>query len=93
LTPGRRQKIADIRLKAHPESFQVEPQGGRVFVNVPDANEIAVLDLATAKQTITWPTKNLRANFPLRSMPNVSRSWSCFGIRRSLPPSTFATVE
>ena len=65
IDPGRRQKIADIRLKAHPESFQVEPQGGRVFVNVPDANEIAVLDLATAKQTITWPTKNLRANFPL----------------------------
>jgi hypothetical protein len=65
IDPGRRQKIADIRLKAHPESFQVEPQGGRVFVNVPDANEIAVLDLATAKQTSTWATKNLRANFPL----------------------------
>ncbi|HKN59450.1 MAG TPA: hypothetical protein VJV97_11400 [Gemmatimonadaceae bacterium] len=65
IDPGRRQKITDIRLKAHPESFQVEPQGGRVFVNVPDANEIAVLDLATAKQTSTWPTRNLRANFPL----------------------------
>src|SRR5204862_6734246 len=62
---GRRPKVTAIRLKAHPESFQGEPQGGRVFVNVPDANEIAVLDLATAKQTRTWPTKNLRANFPL----------------------------
>jgi hypothetical protein len=65
IDPGRRQKITDIRLKAHPESFQVEPQGGRIFVNVPDANEIAVLDLTTAKQTSTWATKNLRANFPL----------------------------
>ena len=65
IDPVRRQKIADIPLKAHPESFQVEPQGGRIFVNVPDANEIAVLDLATAKQTTTWATKNLRANFPL----------------------------
>ena len=65
IDPGRRQKVTAIRLKAHPESFQVEPQGGRVFVNVPDANEIAVLDLATAKQTSTWPTRNLRANFPL----------------------------
>ena len=65
IDPAHRQKIADIPLKAHPESFQVEPQGGRIFVNVPDANEIAVLDLTTAKQTSTWATKNLRANFPL----------------------------
>src|SRR5205823_2363401 len=40
-------------------------QGGRIFVNGPDANEIAVLDLTTAKQTSAWATKNLRANFPL----------------------------
>jgi len=65
IDPVRRQKIAGIRLKAHPESFQAELQGGRIFVNVPDANEIAVLDLAAAKQTSTWATKNLRANFPL----------------------------
>jgi DNA-binding beta-propeller fold protein YncE len=65
IDPVGRQEIVDIPLKAHPESFQVEPQGGRIFVNVPDANEIAVLDLATAKQTSTWATKTLRANFPL----------------------------
>jgi len=93
IDPGRRQKIADIRLKAHPESFQVEPQGGRVFVNVPDANEIAVLDLATAKQTVTWPTKNLRANFPLAIDAERQQVVVMFGIRRSLPPSTFATAE
>jgi hypothetical protein len=65
IDPVGRQKIADIPLKAHPESFQVEPQGGRIFVNVPDANEIAVVDIVTGKQTRTWATKNLRANFPL----------------------------
>src|SRR5438046_5436436 len=65
IDPGRRQKVTAIRLKAHPESFQVEPQGGRIFVNVPDANEIAVLDLTTARQTSSWATKDLRANFPL----------------------------
>jgi len=65
IDPVHHQKISDIRLKAHPESFQVEPQGGRIFVNVPDANEIAAVDLATAKQTSTWATKSLRANFPL----------------------------
>jgi DNA-binding beta-propeller fold protein YncE len=65
IDPARRQKIADIPLKAHPESFQVEPQGGRIFVNVSDANEVAVVALVTGKQTSTWATKNLRANFPL----------------------------
>jgi DNA-binding beta-propeller fold protein YncE len=65
IDPVRRQKIADIRLRAHPESFQVEPQGGRILVNVPDANEIAVVDLTTARQTSTWSTQSLRANFPL----------------------------
>jgi DNA-binding beta-propeller fold protein YncE len=65
IDPVRRQKIADIRLRAHPESFQVAPQGGRILVNVPDANEIAVVDLSTARQTSTWSTHSLRANFPL----------------------------
>src|SRR5258708_2336803 len=65
IDPARRQKIANVPLKAHPESLQVEPQGGRVFVNVPDANEIAVLDLLTRKQTRAWATGSLRANFPL----------------------------
>lgn len=65
IDPARRQKVADIRLQAHPESFQLAPHGGRILANVPDAHEIAVLDLVTARQTSTWPTKNLRANFPL----------------------------
>jgi hypothetical protein len=65
IDPVRRQKVADIRLQAHPESFQAAPHGGPILANVPDAHEIAVLDLVTARQTSSWPTKNLRANFPL----------------------------
>ena len=65
IDPVRRLKIGEIRLRAHPESFQVEPQGGRILVNVPDANEIAVLDLSTGRQTSAWSTQSLRANFPL----------------------------
>src|SRR5262249_42605742 len=32
-------KTADIRLKAHPEGFQIDETGTQVFVNVPDAHE------------------------------------------------------
>jgi DNA-binding beta-propeller fold protein YncE len=58
-------KLADIPLRAHPESFRLEPGGLRIFVNVPGANEIAVLDRASNRQAATWPTKDLHANYPL----------------------------
>jgi YVTN family beta-propeller protein len=61
-----RTKIADIPLKAHPESFQLESAGQHnIIVNVPDAHEIALVDLATNKQIADWPTNDLRANFAL----------------------------
>jgi DNA-binding beta-propeller fold protein YncE len=58
-------KIADIPLKAHPESFRLEASGTRIFVNVPDNNEIAIVDRATNKQVASWQTNALRWNFPL----------------------------
>ena len=57
--------VADIPLRGHPESFRLEPAGRWIFVNVPDANEIAVLDRASNRQVATWPTKDLHANYPL----------------------------
>ena len=60
-----RSKTADVPLKAHPEGFQLESGGQRIFVNVPDAHEIAILDRATNKQVASWATGHLQANFPL----------------------------
>jgi YVTN family beta-propeller protein len=60
-----RAKVADIPLKAHPESFQLERAGQRVFINVPDAHEIAVVDRAANRVVANWTTDALRANFPL----------------------------
>jgi hypothetical protein len=36
-----------------------------VIVNVPDALQIAVLDIQTGKQVATWRVLGLRANFPM----------------------------
>jgi YVTN family beta-propeller protein len=63
--PATRAKIADIPLKGHPESFQIDPAGRRIFANVPDAKQIAVIDIASAKQAAAWPTGEARANFPM----------------------------
>jgi DNA-binding beta-propeller fold protein YncE len=46
IDPAPRTKTADFHLKGHPESFQIDETGTQVFVNVPDAREIAVVDLA-----------------------------------------------
>jgi DNA-binding beta-propeller fold protein YncE len=58
-------KVADIPLKGHPESFQLDPATGRAFVNVPDAGHVAVMDIASARQLATWQVPGLRANFPM----------------------------
>ncbi len=63
-TEGRR-KVADISLKGHPESFRLVPTEPRVFVNVPDAAEIALVDRSAGKQIASWATAELRANFAL----------------------------
>jgi DNA-binding beta-propeller fold protein YncE len=58
-----RTKVGDIRLKAHPESFQID--GDRAFVNVPDARLIEVVNLAKADVVKTWPAQPNHSNFPM----------------------------
>jgi hypothetical protein len=54
-----------IQLPAHPESLQLEPQGKRIFINLPDAKKIGVVDRETRKLTAEWPMEKFRANFPM----------------------------
>jgi DNA-binding beta-propeller fold protein YncE len=64
IDPQSQTEIADIRLKGHPESFRLDPTGARVFVNVPDAHAIEVVDLA-ARTSRSLPTPGVGANFPM----------------------------
>src|SRR4051794_26897360 len=57
--------IAKVALPAHPEGFRVDAEGHRALVNVPDAGQIAAVDLTTGKQTATWRVPDLSANFPM----------------------------
>ena len=54
----------DVSLAGHPESFQLEQGGTRIFVNIPTAGHIAVVDTAKAKVGATWKV-SARANFPM----------------------------
>jgi hypothetical protein len=57
--------ITEIRLPGHPESFQLEHDGQRAFVNVPDAHQITVVDRSTGKQVASWGLADAQANFPM----------------------------
>jgi hypothetical protein len=83
IDPGSRAKIADIRLPAHPEAFQIDPQTGHAYANIPDAHEIAVVDLDARRVVASWPMRNATANFPIALDPAQSLLASVF---RS-PPS------
>ena len=65
IDPERRAKIGEVRLAAHPEAFAIDAATRRAYVNVPDAGETAVVDLASMKQTGAWRLPELRANFPI----------------------------
>lgn len=58
-------RSADIKLAGHPESFQLEQNSNRIFVNVPDAGHVAVIDRLLDRVTATWPLGDFHANFPM----------------------------
>jgi YVTN family beta-propeller protein len=57
--------IATVKLPKHPESFQLEQRGTRVFVNIPDAKQVAVVDREKRAIVATWPLEQYHANFPM----------------------------
>jgi DNA-binding beta-propeller fold protein YncE len=62
---GGGMQLGEIRLAGHPESFQLETNGPRIFVNVPNAGHIAVVNRDAMKVVATWPVTEARANFPM----------------------------
>jgi len=60
-----RKKIADIPLKAHPESFQLDRSSTRIFINLPRIQAIAVVDRLTGQEQANWPMRDAAGNFPM----------------------------
>ena len=58
-------KLADIAVGSHPESFQLEKNGPRIFVNLPKSQKIAVVDRKTRAVIASWDTGGLQANYPM----------------------------
>ena len=58
-------QVGSIKLAAHPEAFELERQGHRIFVNVPNARHVAVVDRGKGEVIATWKTDGAFGNFPM----------------------------
>jgi DNA-binding beta-propeller fold protein YncE len=58
-------QIGLVKLAAHPEAFELEKQGQRIFVNVPNARQVAVVDRVKGEVIATWTTDAAFGNFPM----------------------------
>src|SRR5215469_2969100 len=59
------EKAEEIPLGAHPESFQLEHNGSRVFVNVPKELGVAVVDRKKHAVISKWGLDWTAANYPM----------------------------
>ena len=60
-----KKSVGLIKLAGHPEAFSLEKQGLRIFVNVPTARHVAVIDRGKGEQVAAWKTDGAFANFPM----------------------------
>ena len=65
IEPETHAKVGEIALPGHPESFRIDPENGRAYVDIPDAREITLIDLGARRMLAHWGMHRLRGNFPM----------------------------
>jgi hypothetical protein len=62
---GTKKQTGDIKLPAHAEGFQVDLTSGQIWVNVPNARMITVLNGKKDKVETEWKIRDPSAYFPM----------------------------
>jgi DNA-binding beta-propeller fold protein YncE len=57
--------VGDIKLPAHPEAFALERSGPRIFVNLPKAKQVVVIDRQKRTVVANWPVTAAASNYPM----------------------------
>jgi hypothetical protein len=65
LDPRTLHVVRRVALSGHPEAFELESKGRAVYVNVPSAGHIAVVDPVAGKVMATWKVAGASRNFPM----------------------------
>ena len=58
-------QIGDIKLEGHPESFQIDGKANLMYVNVPDKQQVEVIDLIKKLVIDRWKITEAKSNFPM----------------------------
>lgn len=66
-------RVGEINLPGHPEAFELEKNGERIFVNVPTTRKIEVVDGKRNAVVGNWPVNDAQANFPMAIDENHHR--------------------
>jgi DNA-binding beta-propeller fold protein YncE len=64
--------VGEIPLRGHPESFQLSPDR-HLYINVPDAQQVAVAARDRRRQIAAWSTEAWNANYPM-ALDTAARS-------------------
>jgi YVTN family beta-propeller protein len=65
IDPLKPEWLSNIPLPSHPESFRLSLPTGRMFVNVPHAGKIVMVDDLSSGTGASWLTGGLEGNFPM----------------------------
>jgi DNA-binding beta-propeller fold protein YncE len=65
IDPEAPKVVTSIKFDGHPEAFQLETNGPRIFVNVPTSKHIAVINREKQAVIAIWPLQGAAANFPM----------------------------
>ena len=57
--------VANIPVATHPEALEIDPQGQRIFANIAESGEVAVIDGAGKGITDQWKLTSATDNVPL----------------------------
>ncbi len=57
--------LANLPMATHPEALDIDPASNRVFVNVAESNEVAVIDTVTKTITAHWKLTRAADNVPM----------------------------
>jgi DNA-binding beta-propeller fold protein YncE len=63
--PSTGRVVGRVAFPGHPESFQLERNGPRVFANLPGSSQVVVGDRRSGKVLARWPTSSCGANYPM----------------------------
>ncbi len=62
--PANGKVVGEIKVSGHPEAFQLDSAGKKIFANVP-SKHIEVLDIEQKKRIVEWKLSEASGNFPM----------------------------